>query len=516
MNADGPDPLPSGRQRGSEDLSIRPALAIPSSEFRRAGHALIEAIADHLDTLSSRPVTLAEPPHRIRALIGGDDPLPERGTDPTDLLLESARILFEHSLFNGHPRYFGYITSSPAHIGILAEALAAAVNSNVGSYTLAPVATEIEAQTIRWVAELIGYPTDCGGLLVSGGNMANLVGFITARTARTTGDVPAAGLVGSGCPALRVYCSRETHTWIQKAADVTGLGTESIRWIPTDASLRMDASQLRSAMLADQQAGDLPLLVVGTAGSVSTGAIDPLYEIADVCREFGAWFHVDGAYGGFAAALRAEYPDLGALGLADSVAVDPHKWLYAPLEAGCALVRNRDLLHDAFSYHPPYYHFGEEATNYVDYGLQNSRGFRTLKVWLGLRHAGRDGYARRIEEDIALATRLAQRLRENGEFEVITCSLSIVTFRYVPEDARERLHDEQTRAYLDRLNESLLDDVQRSGEAFVSNAVIAGRYALRACIVNFNTRAADVDALPGIVAQRGRVIHTALRREEAG
>jgi aromatic-L-amino-acid/L-tryptophan decarboxylase len=283
-----------------------------------------------------------------------------------------------------------------------------------------------------------------------------------------------------------------------------GLGTDAIRWIPTDAAMRMDASSLRDAVAADATAGVRPLLGVGTAGSVSTGAIDPLHEIAAVCREHGIWFHIDAAYGGFAAALPDAPAELRAFGRADSIAVDPHKWLYAPLEAGCALVRDAAALRNAFSYHPPYYHFGVEALNFVDYGPQNSRGFRALKVWLALRHAGRAGYERMIGDDIALARRLFDNVAAHAELEAFTSELSITTFRYVPDSLRAGIGDAETEVRLNRINEALLDRLQRGGEAFVSNAVIRGRYVLRACIVNFNTTAADVDALPEIVVRNGR------------
>src|SRR5207253_4955752 len=215
-----------------------------------------------------------------------------------------------------------------------------------------------------------------------------------------------------------------THTWIQKAADLAGLGTSSIRWVSTGADLGMDVGALRRAIETDVAAGDLPFLVIGTAGSVSTGAVDPLREIGAICKEHGAWFHVDGAYGGFAAAVPEAPDDLRGLGRADSVAVDPHKWLYAPLEAGCALVRNPDRLRDAFAYHPPYYHFEERATNYVDYGPQNSRGFRALKVWLALRQVGAAGYRTMIGDDIRLARALADIVAHHPELQLVTQDLS--------------------------------------------------------------------------------------------
>jgi glutamate/tyrosine decarboxylase-like PLP-dependent enzyme len=273
----------------------------------------------------------------------------------------------------------------------------------------------------------------------------------------------------------------------------------------------MDVAALRRQIEADLAAGDLPCMVVGTAGSVSTGAIDPLQDIAAVCKEFGVWFHVDGAYGGFAAALPNSPADLHALSQADSVAVDPHKWLYAPLEAGCALVRDSEALRAAFAYHPPYYHFQEKATNYIDYGPQNSRGFRALKVWLALKQVGAAGYRQMIADDIRLSEVLAQLANRHPELELVTQDLSITTFRYVPPDFKTGQQDKQVAQYLDTLNREILDRIQRSGEAFVSNAVIDGRYALRACIVNFHTSLTDVEALPEIVARIGRAADAELR-----
>jgi glutamate/tyrosine decarboxylase-like PLP-dependent enzyme len=489
-------------------------LALDSATFRSLGHRLVDLVADGLAGVPAGPVTRGEAPAEIRAALGLGGPLPEQGADPAALLETTARDLFAHSLFNGHPRFFGYITSSPAPIGILADLLASAVNPNVGAFTLSPAATEIEVETVRWIAELIGYPGDCGGVLVSGGNMANFVGFWAARAAvaaRGGGDVRAHG-VAAVAPRLRIYASGETHTWIQKAADLSGLGTDAIRWIAVDADQRMDLAALRAAIAADRAAGAQPFLVVGTAGSVSTGAIDDLPAIAAIARAEDLWFHVDGAYGGFAAAAPEAPPALRGLALADSVAVDPHKWLYAPLEAGCALVRDRAKLTAAFSYHPAYYHLENEATNFVDYGMQNSRGFRALKVWLALRQAGAAGYRRMIGDDIRLTRVLADAVRATPGLEMTSEGLSIATFRLVPADLAARASEPAVADYLNALNQALLDRLQKGGEAFVSNAVLpGGRYVLRACIVNIHTQRADVEALPAIVLANGHALDAAMR-----
>jgi aromatic-L-amino-acid decarboxylase len=493
-------------------------LEMTPSEFRRAGRQLVERIADFLCTLPDHAVVPGESPRMVREALGTGS-LPEEGADPKDLLNEAADLLFAHSTFNGHPRFWGVITSSAAPIGVLGDLLAASVNPNLGGWIGGPMANEIEAQTIRWIAELIGYPTDCGGLLVSGGNMGNFVGLLAGRRACATWDVRTAGLLAEGARRLRLYTSNETHTWIQKAADMFGLGTKAIRWIPVDAHLRMDTTTLRSQIQADIESGDLPFLVVGTAGTVSTGTVDPLPEIAAICREYDLWFHVDGAYGGFAAALRNSDQStvpaaLEGIAEAHSVAVDPHKWLYAPLEAGCVLVRNRQALRETFSYHPAYYHFArqDEATlDYHEYGPQNSRGFRALKVWLALRQVGRAGYVEMLSDDILLARELYRSVSAHPELQAFTQNLSITTFRYVPPDLTPG--SEETEAYLNQLNAELLSRLQRGGEAFLSNAVVRGTFLLRACIVNFRTSLEDIEALPVLVTRLGRQLDAALRPE---
>ncbi len=499
-------------KKGARDAAIDMA----PDEFRALGHKLVDRISDFMATMPAGKVTPGETPAQVRAALGSTKGLPEQGSDAGGLLDEASQFLFDHSLFIGHPRFMGFITSSPAPIGALADLLAASVNPNLGGWVLSPAATEIEAQTVRWIAELLGYPTDCGGLLVSGGNMANFTGFLAARRAKATWNVRADGATSPDGRKLLVYTSAETHTWVQKAADLFGLGTGAIRWIATDNRQRMDVGALRKAINEDLKKGDLPFLVVGTAGSVSTGAVDPLPELSAVCKEYGLWFHVDGAYGGFAAALPEELgcpPDLKGLSLADSVAIDPHKWLYAPLEAGCVLVRDREMLHDTFSFHPPYYymqeHEEEPELNYHEYGPQNSRGFRALKVWLTLRQVGREGYVRLMADDIALTRQMFALVSQEAELEAVTGDLSIATFRYVPSDLERGTVE--TEEYLNKLNAALVERIHASGELFITNAIIDGKFLLRACIVNFRTSIEDVRTVPGIVLRLGREVDRELR-----
>ena len=496
------------RDLGHRDVPID----ISPEEFRRLGYGLVDRMADLMEGLPYRPVTPGESPSQVRAALEAGRPLPRQGAEPEEVLNRAGDLLLEHSLFTGHPRFFGFITAGPTPIGVLGDLLASGVNPNVGGYVLSPMATEIEAQTVRWIAEMLDYPTDCGGLLVSGGNMANFVGFLAARHAKATWDVRSQG-VNTEHGKMLVYTSAETHTWVQKAADLFGLGTEAIRWIPTDAEQRMDTQILRRQIAVDKTNGDLPFLVVGTGGSVSTGAIDPLPEIAAICREHDLWFHVDGAYGGFAAALPDASTDLKGLSEADSVAIDPHKWLYAPLEAGCALVRSKEALHSTFEFHPAYYHMidmaEDPATNYHEWGMQNSRGFRALKVWLALQQVGLEGYRRMIGDDIALSREMFKAANEHPEIEAGTQGLSIATFRYVPPDVQPG--SQEAEAYLNKLNTALLDRLQAGGETFMSNAIVGGKFLLRGCIVNFRTTLEDVRAVPEIVVKIGRQVHAELR-----
>ncbi len=338
--------------------------------------------------------------------------------------------------------------------------------------------------------------------------MANIVGFMVARRAKAPWDIRTKGLADSQSRRLVVYGSAEMHTWINKAADMSGIGTEAVRWIATDDQHRLRGDELRKQIAADREAGLLPFLVVGTAGSVGTGAIDPLPEIARICKEFNVWFHVDGAYGAPAVALDDATDDLKGLRLADSIAIDPHKWLYSSLEAGCLLTRQPNALRDAFAFKPPYYQFddneGQEVKNYFEYGPQNSRGFRALKIWLGFQQAGASGYRRMIADDIELAHRLHDFAGQQELLEQGTVSLSISTFRFIPADLRQRsTGDTAVTDYLNELNARIATALRLSGRAFVSNAHIEDRFMLRACIVNFRTTLNDVKALPEVIVKLG-------------
>ena len=495
----------------SKQHQPRSALDMTGAEFREIGHALVDEIAAFFDSLPERKLTRDAGPDEIRRLLGTQE-LPEGGTDTASLFAEVAPLLFDNSLHNGHPKFLGYITSSAAPLGALADLLAAAVNANVGKWDLSPMASEVESQAVRWLADLIGYELDASGLMVSGGNMANILGFIAGRTAKAPWDIRKDGNYGDS-RKMTAYVSAETHTWVQKAADICGLGADSIRWIETDADGRMRVDALRARLEQDRNDGCLPFLVVATAGSVSTGVVDPVRKLAAICREQGLWLHADGAYGAPAAVLPEAPEDLRSLRLADSVALDPHKWLYCPLEAACVVTRDPEALRNAFAFYPQYYMLDaeqDEGTNFYQLGMQNSRGFRALKVWLALRAAGRKGYEESIRQDVVLAQRLHDLAAGHREFEAGSVHLSITTFRFVPQDLQGN-DSSDTEEYLNRLNQALLAEIQAGGELYVSNAVANNRYLLRACIVNFRTTEEDIDALPEAIAAIGRRLDRQLR-----
>ena len=487
------------------------SIEINKADFQKIGYELIDSISDFFDDISEKPVTTSKSPKELQKVLGSLS-LPENGMPAEKLLSTTSKLLFDNSLFNGHPKFFGFITSSAAPIGALADLLASSVNANVGGQILSPMATEIEKQTIRWLAEFIGVSPNYGGVLVSGGNMANFTAFLAARTAKAPKNIKEDGL-SSISNQLIMYCSKSTHTWIDKAAILFGHGTKSIRWIPTDSSNKMDTHILEQKIKEDIRNGYQPFMVVGTAGDVSTGVVDNLEAIAAICKSNELWFHIDGAYG-IPAAIIPEFKEL-FLGIkeADSIALDPHKWLYSPLEAGCTLVKNPKHLIDTYSSHPEYYNFSltEEggSLNYFEYGLQNSRGFRALKVWLALQQIGSNGYVKLIKEDIELSEYFYNLARKHTELEPITQNLSIATLRYIPENFEEK--NEKRETYLNTLNEELVNTIQHSGEMFLSNAIVVNKYCLRTCIVNFRTTKKDIEECIKIIVKEGRKIHIKLQ-----
>ncbi len=357
---------------------------------------------------------------------------------------------------------------------------------------------------MRWLAQFLGYPETAEGILVSGGSMANFTALAAARRAMTPGNVREEGLAGEGRPRLTVYASDQVHHCMDKAVDLLGIGTRQLRKIETDGRFRMRMDLLAPAVEADRRQGFTPTIVVGNAGTVNTGAIDPLEEIADFCRRESLWFHVDGAYGAMARLSDRLAPLFSGMERADSIAADPHKWLYVPYEAGAALVREPGRLSAAFRKFPEYLASDPESPFpgpawFAERGVELSRSFKALKVWMGLKTHGRRGYARAIENDVGLAHFLAEEVDRRPDFERLAPTvLSIANFRYRPRD--RSLSD----ADLDRINRRIANRLLGGGSFFLAPTILKGRAALRVCIVNFRTREEDLTALLDEAARLGR------------
>jgi aromatic-L-amino-acid decarboxylase len=419
------------------------------------------------------------------------EPLPKGPQDAGRVLEQFARVA-TLGRNNGHPRMFGYVQSSGNFAGVIGDFLASALNQNVTSWRSAPSATTVELQVIEWLKQLVAADDGAAGLFLSGGSAANAAAISVALRASTSVDLAERGVAGLPGPP-RIYASDRVHVSIPKGAALTGLGSGALRLIPTTEG-RMSVDALARAIADDRANGWHQVCVVANAGEVNAGAIDPLDDIADLCRQQKLWLHVDGAYGGFAAAVPRLAQSFAGMRRADSVSLDPHKWLFAPLDAGCLLVRDGGHLRRAFSHGAAYIDVvadGEMSEfAFWDVGPELSRRFRALKIWFALKCHGADAFIEVIDRNIGLAQRLGDMLDAAEDFERLApVPLSIVCFRYVPPHLRD---DE---ASLNAFNRRLLIEVQRGGESYLSNALLGPTFALRACIVNHRTTAEDLDVL---------------------
>ena len=402
-----------------------------------------------------------------------------------------------YPLGNGHPRFWAWVCSPPNVMAVFGEALAAAMNPHcdVGNHA----ASHLERQVTGWFAEMVGFPESAKGILVSGGSMANLTGLTVARHAKAGFDVRRDGLQRTERP-LVAYVSAEGHSCLRKAFELLGIGAAQVRPISTDDAFRMRVSDLETQIVVDLAEGNRPFVVVANAGATNTGAIDPLRDISAIAKRHGLWMHVDGAYGA-PAILASEYREqLSGLALADSIAIDPHKWLQVPVEAGLALVKDAELMRDAFSLVPPYLRQDgredgvEGPVSYAEYGFQQTRGFRALKIWMMVKHLGMDRIAAMIEQNIELARLLEERVRRTPDLELVAPrSLSVVDFRYAPSAFKD------DREALNALNKALVERIQLGGEAFLAGTLVRGAYCIRACIVNYLARPSDVDVVVDVI-----------------
>ena len=470
-------------------------------EIKRVGYRVVDIIADHLTTLPTRPVFRPVPMDVARRL--QNEPMPAHGQTADEVLEAFLRHVEPYPFGNGHPRFFGWVNSPPALMGIFADALAAAMNPSCAGGNHAAVF--VERQVADWFKELLSFPEDSFGLMVSGGSMAALTALAVARHAKCGFNVRAQGLQ-QGAVRLLFYKSAEGHGCHQKALELLGIGSDYIRLVPHDAAYRMRPGVLAEMLAHDRSEGHTPVAVIASAGTVNTGAIDPLEEIAAVCRAHNVWLHVDGAYGAPGILSEKYRPALAGIAHADSVALDPHKWLCVPVEAGVVLIRDAGLQRATFSLVPPYLRTDGNLEGvggppwFSEYGFQQTRGFKALKVWMALRHVGIEGYREAIERELLLAEHLAVRLRERPDFEVCAPqSLSIVCFRYAPHELRSQ------RDELNILNKALLEDVQLAGRVFLSSTVIDDVFWLRACVLHPRTSIDDVEELIEVIHEAARI-----------
>jgi glutamate/tyrosine decarboxylase-like PLP-dependent enzyme len=525
-----------GREKGSRgeseervDDGVRASsLDISNDALGELAARAVELVSDYFRGVSEAPILRHTPAAELAARF--DTPLPAV-PDSLDEVFADCRRIFEGSRHSGHPRFFGYVASPSTPAGAFADLIASALNQNVPVWRSSPAATQVEQTVVRWLGALVNYGEGAGGLLTSGGSMANLNALYVAhrtkaRAAESAGgesetgggvDVSQKGLWRAARPAT-IYVSDQAHMSIPKAADILGLGREQVRVVESDENFRMDTGRLRE--MIERDAGDhfQPCCVVASAGTVNTGAIDPLARIAEVAREYDLWFHIDGAYGALAAVDPAKRAHFAGLAEADSVSLDAHKWLYTPVDCGCLLFRNAARVRAAWAgseadYIKVFEETEEEAFAFFDYGMELSRRFRALKIWMLLRYYGAQTIAAAITEDNALAAYFGARVEAAEDFELLApVELSICCFRYVPPGARPRLAsaDARERAQaegeVNELNERILRAVQRGGRAYVSNASLRGRFALRACIVNFRTTRRDIEATLDIIREAAREV----------
>ena len=459
-------------------------LAIPADEFRAMGRAVLERITSYYEGLPTRAVVEPSTSQAIRTLL--EEPLPREGSSFEVLLETFDEVIARYSRHNGHPRFFGYVSSPGTAVTTLGSMLKDAVNANLTCWRSAPAGTELEHITISWLKEMLGLAPDADGLFTSGGSMANFSALAAARSAKAPGNVIRDGVAG---PRMCAYVSKEAHFSVRKAAGLLGLGEANVRAIETNSALEIDVADLERRIQQDQADGHLPFCVVANAGTTATGAFDPIGAVADVARRYGLWLHVDAAYGGFAALAPSARQLFARIDEADSVALDPHKWLFLPVGCGCVLYRDAENARAAFSHDAEYTRrIGferDEAFAFWDYGPELSRPFRALDLWLLIKYVGAARLAEAVEENIACAKYLEKLVQASDDFEMLMpVVLSIFCFRYAPKGFGGDLNV---------LNERLMAALQRGGSTYLSNAEIEGKFALRGCVLNYRTTRRDME-----------------------
>jgi aromatic-L-amino-acid decarboxylase len=455
---------------------------IPPDEFRRVGHEVVDWIARYLEGVGELPVLAPVRPGEVAARLPASPPQGPEGWD--DILRDFQEVIVPGTTHWNHPAFFAYFSITGSGPGIVGEMLAAALNTNAMLWRTGPAQTELEERTLDWLRQMVGLPDGFRGTIQDTASISTLVAIAAARE-RAAPGARDHGL--SGLPPMRVYCSEETHSSIEKAGITLGLGRAGTRKVPVDDEFRMDPAALERAILEDAAAGFLPICVVATTGTTSTSSIDPVPQIADVCERHGLWLHVDAAYGGSAAVVPELRGILAGAERADSVVINPHKWLFVPIDCSALFLRDPEVARRAFSLVPEYLATpeGETVTNLMDYGPALGKRFRALKLWMTLRRFGADGMAARVREHVRLARLFAAWVdAEPGWERMAPVPLSLVVFRHRPDG----LDDAATDAH----NERLMAAVNATGETLLSHTRLRGRTALRLAVGNLRTTEAHV------------------------
>ena len=457
-------------------------------QMRRDGYAAIDLLVDHLATLADRSVGQVGSADEMAALFSADPP--DEGRPFEDVLSHAKKDIFDNSLLCNHPRFFAFVPGPSNFYGVLGDVLASGFNIFTGTWLESSGPSALELSMIDWLCRSVGLPPQSGGLFVSGGSVANLTGLAVARHDRLDDQTTDAV----------IYCSDQVHASVDKALFLLGFGSHQLRRIGTDSDFRLDPDSLRQAIAGDRARGKRPFCVVANAGSTNTGAVDPLAPLADICIEEGMWFHVDGAYGASAAFGRRSGELLADLGRADSLVLDPHKWMFQPFEIGAVLVRDRALLAGTFRSSADYMQDAKttgQEVNFCDYGIQLSRGFRALKLWITLQCLGLDAIREAIDRGIALAEMAELEVQSDDRFEVTSpACLGIVTFRYVGNGS-------EAHARLDEINGAIPREIMATGEAVVTSTVLGGRMVLRMCVINPRTSEHDIRRTVTMLAEAG-------------
>lgn len=467
--------------------------------FRALSHRMVDDAADYIVGLPNRDAWRSVPADIRERIL--DEPLPREGQGEAQVYEEFARDVMPYPSGNLHPRFFGWVQGNGMPLGAMADMLASTMNPHLAGYDQSPAL--VEKKVISWLAELMGFPSTTSGVLESGGTMANILGLAVARHAKAGFDVRKAGLQ-SGQPPLTVYCSAETHGWVQKGVELLGIGTDWLRKVPVDASYRIRVDLLAEMIEGDIAAGYRPICVVGTAGTVNTGASDDLNALADLCKEKNLWFHVDGAFGALARLSPRLAPLVAGIERADSLAFDLHKWMYLPFEIACVLVRDEAAHTGAFAFAPSYIAGLERGViagglPFSDRGVDLTRGFKALKAWMCMKAYGIDTFARMIEQNVNQIQHLVGLIEAHPNLELLApAPMNVVCFRY-----RE---DGLSDAELDALNLEILLRIQETGVALPSSTIINGSFAIRVCSVNHRTKLPDIDALAEAVLSLGKQI----------